>query len=172
MKNLISFFILSLLFFSCSSDENTSNNDELEFIQIKVTSTDASMPKGKIALLYLGDKNLESITVADGKIIGSTGSNEYIYPVSKKTEGEDLVNGKDNYSIKSFYWNELSSLYGTPQPGKKYVVFIKLKEGKTPIAYKVFTISKNSSIDVHIPSASEYSEIVNADWKISDYHGS
>lgn len=165
--------MVALLFAGCSKEEDDAN--ELEFVQIVVTSDDKNPPEGIVSLFYLGDKDLKdcpSLTPTSNSLVYAIRSDgESIFPVSG-SRGDKLVHGiKETSSVCTFFWNNLRTIYGTPMPGDKYAVFIKLSVGKSARAYKVFTIDKNKRINVHLPSASEYSQCVNAEWNIIDYPG-
>jgi hypothetical protein len=171
-------FVALLLFISCSKT-NDVKEKKIDFIQVKVTSDDSSTPSGIVALFYLGNDTINKYSLEACPNIAGYGSDrivyarrndeELIYPISHV--GGDELFSSENYGVCTFYWNELSWLYGMPQVNGKYVIFIKLDCGKYPRAYKEFIIDGNKSINVHIPSASDYSDCVNADWKITDYSG-
>jgi hypothetical protein len=171
--------LLCLLFSSCSKAGDDTEN-KLQFVQVNVTSDDSNTPTGIVALFYLGSSkdyafasyDLKECPIvassASGKIIGAyRNDGEQLFPISDVGGNKLLSVG--NKGVCTFYWDNLSTLYGTPQAGGKYAIFIKLNCGNYPRAYKVITIDKNKKIDVHIPSASKSSECVEANWNMTDY---
>lgn len=174
MKKLLLLLLAFPLFIACSSSSSDDDNkNELQYVRIKVTSDDAVSPTGIVALFYLGDEDITniyyvgSLGIWDGTVVATRGDGESIFPVSK-ISGDKTVANKD-YSVHSFYWNELSSIYGIPQAGKKYAIFVQLGIGNKPRAYKVITIDKNKDIEVHLPSADKISQLVEANWIIKDF---
>jgi len=167
----------SLLCTSCSKEENSER--KLEYLTVRVTSDDSETPSGIVSLFYLCSGNSydfngydlkEPPNVANGEMVYAvTNHDERIFPISKFGGDKLITSSNKDCSIGSFFWNSLSTIYGTPLINGKYVIFIKLSCGKYPRCYKVLTIDGNKMVNVHIPSASDYSECVTAEWQVSDY---
>ena len=175
MKKLSLLFLLPILLFSCSSDDNEPTQDQLEFIQIKVTSDDAIKPRGVISLFYLGDDDdINHFSVWDNGtnstlVYALKDNGDKIYPISNENGNKLGGSTLENYSVVSFFWRNLSTRYGLPIAGKKYAIGIKINEGNYPVTYKVLTIDNNKKITVHIPSVTKIGEFVEAQWSIENY---
>ncbi len=169
-----------LMFTSCSSGSDEEDNDNnLKFIQVKVTSEDTPTPNGNIYLFKVNGYNIESDSPNSSAIDYTpvlfykyNGEDKLMIPISeygKKYKGELLLNEEEGYSVHSIYWYEPSSLYGTPKPGDEYLLFIQLRNGTYAKSSKRFIITKNSLITVKLPTCKDKSEFVDAVWTISDY---
>ncbi|MBQ6204164.1 MAG: hypothetical protein IJK46_08745 [Prevotella sp.] len=171
-------------FTSCGSDDDDSpnNSSSLDFIQVRVYSEDVTAPNGNAYLFYVDNyldmiEDLRPSTVLEWTPTISYQYNretKYMTPISKygsKYKGDLLVNENKGYSVHSIYWYELSTLYGTPKPGGKYVLMVDLRNGVYLKAYKELTITNNSIIEVHFPKASEKysSSWIDANFIVRDY---
>lgn len=181
MRKLISILGMMLLMFlySCSSDDNESGSNQLEFIQILVTSEDTPTPNGHVYLFKIGGYEINDDKPNDWAIDYTpflsyeyNGERRYMYPISEygsKYRGDLLINKDKGYSVHTFYWSMLSSLYGIPKEGDEYLLFVRLYNGTYAKSSKRFVITKNSLITVKLPSCTDKSEFVNGEWSISDY---
>lgn len=164
----------------CSKDAS-SNDNKLDLIQIRVTSDDEQEPSGNVYLFYLNSSKIEldgapHITYAYPanvpylKYKGLQGDDEMMFPCSaygKSSDGKLLSYG-DGYSQHSIFWYELSTSYGTPLPGGRYVVCICLNGTTYARMYKEFTLTRNAIISVHAPTCKDTPAFVEAEWSISD----
>lgn len=173
--------LLNLLFVtaictSCSKDDE-KEDEELEFVQIRVFSEDITAPNGQAYLFYV-ENNVDNIDNMKPSTLGDMYSpwigynrNLVMYPVSefgKSTSGQLMVNQKKGYSELIFYWRDLSTTYGTPSPGR-YVLFVSLSNGVYLRSYKELTITKNSIIEVSFPKANNTEYDVDANFVVKDY---
>lgn len=184
MKKLLFLLVIAfpLVFTSCSKDDENNNDNELKFIQIKVTSADTPTPNGNVYLFKVSGYNVND----DYPLFWSYGNLAYTPTLSYKYNGEEsamlpvseygskykgdlLLSEKDGYSVHSIYWYNLSSLYGTPQIGDEYLIFVTLRNGTYAKASKRFIITKNSLITVKLPTCKDKSKFVDGEWTISDY---
>ena len=182
MKKLfLLLFITPLLFISCSSDDDNEDNEELKFIQIRVTSEDTPTPNGNVYLFKVNGYDIESdqpnawaIDYTPVLFYKHNGESKPMTPVSKygsQSKGDLLISEKDGCSIHSIFWYELSSTYGAPKAGDEYLVFVDLRNGTYARASKRFTIKKNSTITIKLPTCKDKSQFVDAEWSIQDYTG-
>lgn len=180
-------FGLPLFFGSCSTnDDDAKNKDELQLLQIRVTSKDIAEPNGNVYLFYVNNyKNIngkpsvawwyeEPVPYYDYE--KSDGTGYKIVPVSDwgKMSSGKLEQSGNGYSVHTIYWNNLSSLYGTPLPGGRYIVCVFLKNEINTIIYsapisKEYILKKNSVITVHLPMCTDMSGYEKAKWSISGY---
>lgn len=181
MKKIL--FLLAMLpmflFTACSSDDDEEQNNELEFIQIKVTSEDTPTPNGNVYLFKVSGYDITSdkpnrwtIDYTPILFYKYNGESETLFPISeygKQSKGDLLLNEKEGCSVRSFFWYELSSQYGTPKAGDEYLIFIELRNGTYARATKRLTITKNSLITVKLPTCTDHSKFVEGEWTISDY---
>ncbi|MBP5359910.1 MAG: hypothetical protein J6129_00310, partial [Bacteroidaceae bacterium] len=162
MQTIIMVAMLSVGFMSCNSDDDDKEKSSLDYIQVRVYSKDITAPNGNVYLFYVDGyvdkiKSMKPYTTLDWTpLISYTYNREskYMTPVSKygtKSDGDLLVNEGKGYSVYSIYWNSLSSLYGIPKSGGKYVLLVELRNGVYLKAYKELTITKNSIVEVHFP---------------------
>lgn len=178
MKKISFLMMAALLLVGCSKDSE-EKDDGLKFIQIKVTSADTPTPNGNVYLFKVNGYNLEgdhpnSWTIDDTPFLSYkyNGESKTMLPISEygsKYKGDLLLNEKEGYSAKSFYWNNLSSTYGTPIAGDEYLVFIELRNGTYARASKRFKINNNSQITVKLPTCTDKSRFVDGEWSIADY---
>lgn len=181
-KILFVMAILPFFFASCSSDDDGDNAEGLEFVQIQVTSEDTPTPNGNVYLFKVSGHEIED----DNPLFWDWGKMAYIPTLSYKSNGESksmlpiseygkeskgdlLMNNDKGCSLETFYWDDLSSLYGTPKAGDEYLVFVALRNGTYAKASKRFVLTKNSIIRVKLPSCTDEAKFVNANWSISDY---
>lgn len=184
MKKIL--FLLATLpmivFTACSSDDDDNKDNELKYIQIKVTSEDTPTPNGNVYLFKINGYNLDNdhprfwdygkLAYTPTLSYKYNGEQSAMLPVSEygsKYKGDLLLSEKDGYSVHSIYWSNLSSLYGTPKIGDEYLIFVTLRNGTYAKASKRFIITKNSLITVKLPTCKDKSEFVDGEWTISDY---
>ena len=173
-------FVIGLT--SCSKDDDGEESPSLDYIQIRVFSEDALAPNGNVYLFYVENyinkiSSMKPSTVIEWTPTISYTSNHESHimtPVSKygsKYKGDLLCCDEEGYSVYSIYWNKLSTLYGTPKPGGKYVLMVDLRSPIFPKAYRELTISKNSIVEVHFPKLSNPYESgwVDAEFVVRDY---
>lgn len=184
MKKIL-FLLVMLPFFaltSCSSDDENNQDNELKFIQIKVTSDDTPTPNGNVYLFKVNGYNIDddypsfwsygSLAYTPTLSYKYNGEESAMLPVSeygKESKGNLLFKENEGCSIRSIYWYELSSRYGTPKAGDEYLVFVTLRNGTYAKASKRFVITKNSLITVKLPTCTDKSKFVEGKWTISDY---
>lgn len=166
MNRLILPLLLLLALSSCSTDEPKIST--LDFVRIQVTNQNVTVPDGYIYLFYLGDYDVTSVPrKIDDYVFAVRSDGETIYPVSPISDGKYKLGVSLDYSGRTFYWKELSTLYGTPKSGK-YLIFIKLTCDKFQSTYKVITINGNKLIKVNIPTSENFSEVVDSQWTITN----
>lgn len=169
-------------FTSCGGDEE-NETAELQFIDVRVEMSDGSIPTGYVYLFRVPSGY--SVDVKDLHFSKSTYTPylEYtyssksgnMYPISdygKSYKGELSPYGALNYAHHVIYWNTLSSRYGTPQAGDKYIVAVFLNGDFLWWSSHQFMITKNSTITVKLPSTSPTSgeKCYNAGtWTMEDY---
>lgn len=178
MKQILFTVMTVLLLLGCSK-ENEEKSNELEFIQVKVTSEDTPTPDGNIYLFKVSGYKIDSDRPNSWAIDNTpflsynyNGESKTMLPISEygsKHKGDLLLNEKEGYSVESFYWNNLSSTYGTPTAGDEYLVFIELRNGTYARASKRFKINNNSQITVKLPTCTDKSRFVDGEWSIADY---
>lgn len=175
--------IVFFMFSACSSgSDKEDEDDELEFIQLRVTSEDTPTPNGNVYLFKVNGYDIKSetplffnygdIAYTPTLTYKSNGEDKTMIPISeygKKNKGDLLLNENEKYSTHTFYWYQLSSIYGTPKPGDEYLVFIVLRGDTYAKTSKRFTVTKNSKITVKLPTCKEESRFVEGEWSISDY---
>ena len=178
MKKILFLMVfLSGLFVGCSDDGD--EEEELLYLQVKVTGEDNKEIYGNVYLFYIENHtNLQTpprvnligdVYVPYIPYKGSDGDNHHMYPVSdwgKERDGE-LHNFGDGYSVETFYWDKLSTLYGTPKKGCKYALCVVLEEYPHCYVYYEFTMEDRSVINMHIPDHDGYHEFIDADIEIT-----
>lgn len=177
MKKVLFLLLMVAAFVACSKDDD-NKKDELEFIQVMVTTDDGVSPEGIVSLFYLDKGALKEcpnfMERGGSKMVYATRDDgETIFPVSK-LDGDKMISSskEKGASVCSFFWEKLgSALYGVPQAGGRYVVFIQLSSHQEQRAYKEFTIDENKRISVHLPSSNILKECVDATWEIKKYDG-
>ena len=181
MKKILFFMMamLPLMFSGCSDDDEDKKKDELKFVQLQITSEDNTTPNGNAYIFKVSGYDLESDEPLSWAINYTpvlhytfNGESEVMVPISKYGKlyhGDLVLNKKDGYSVYSFFWDELSSIYGQPKAGDEYLIFIELRNGTYAKVSKRFVIERNSVIKVRIPTCKDVSKFVDAEWSISDY---
>ena len=186
LQSVLLVAILSFGFVACSKDDedNNDNSSSLEFIQVRVYSEDVTAPEGNVYLFYVENyineiDNMHPFTRLEWTpMISYTsrvdGKSSYMSPVSKygtKSKGRLGVYPDKNYSVTSIGWSDLSSYYGTPKAGGRYVLYVALDDDILLKSSKELTISKNSIVEVHFPKASKKydSRWVEAEFIVKDY---
>lgn len=182
--------IISVLFIFLIGCEKEDLNEEevspLKYLKVGVFSEDVSSPNGYAYLFYVeeyADKmdNMKPANYVTNytpyMFYSVNGKNQFMYPVSEygtKKAGQLLTYNDRRYSLQSFNWSELSTTYGTPKPGGKYVLFVMLQDDVYALAYKELTLTKSSIIEVHFPKIDKSAESifgwVDANFIIKDYH--
>lgn len=181
MKKLLALiFVLSPLLLACSSDDE-ENSDKLKFIQIQVVSEDTPTPKGNVYLYRVDGKDIKSdkpSQIAYSPLLwyNYNGESKSMSPISSygsRSDGQLIMSPQKGYSSTSFYWNNLSVIYGAPQKGDEYLVYIELRDGNYARSSKRFTLTKNSLIKVKLPSHKEVEaskdNFFEGEWSIEDY---
>lgn len=179
MKKLLLLLLVVPLFISCGSGDEEKDGNNLEFIQVRVTSDSNATPNGNVYLFKVNGYDLvsdkpNSTSMEYDPFLSYKYNNEtrYMSAISatgSKSKGDLIISEKYGSSVGSIFWDDLSSLYGVPKSGDEYILLVVLRTGKYERAYKRLTITKNSTISVHIPSSDDYSKYVDATWNISDY---
>lgn len=131
MKKIFIVLAMLPLMFSCGSDDDDNKEDELYYLQV-ITKYDSGSeaPEGYVHVFYLDNAYpAESRAYFSGADVCymKDVNGEYIRPVySKKlTKDKDLSTGLyKNTSTHAVYPNDLSSIYGTPDPKGKYLIAI------------------------------------------------
>lgn len=174
MKNylFLAMAVIASVFSSCKDDDE--KHTPLPFIQVKVTSDDAIQPDGFISLFYLdgyeiaecpGYKGLSGYD--DRWVYAETTDGKFVDPVTKGNGNRFYdFSEKYDYSVEAIYWDDYSFPYGIPPVGGKYVLYVQSFEGNYPRAFKEFVFDQSKKITVHLPSATEFRECVEATWKI------
>lgn len=161
--------MLLLLLASCSKDDE--KHTPLPFIQVKVTSDDAIQPEGFVSLFYLngyeiaGCPNYRGLSGYDNRwVYVETTDGKFVDPVTKGKGNELFIKEKDDFSVEAIYWDDNGFPYGIPPVGGKYVLYVQSFEGNHPRAFKEFVFDQSKKITVHLPSATEFGECVEATW--------
>lgn len=162
MKKLLLLLFTSVLLMGCGSDDNEPEG--LKFVQVQVSTNDGLTAKG-VSAIYYGE--VTDCGNRDGLFYAKSGS-ETVFAIGNG----NLVNGLNNtYSVKSFFFDELGTIYGRPTANMKYTIYVKISD--SDYSYKTFTIEdKNKQIKVRFPTPTGEAKFVQADWSIEDYKGS
>lgn len=178
---------------SCSGDDEESGTSELQFIDVRVEMSDGTIPTGNVYLfrvpsgysvdiedLYFSTSTYFGLAYSPYLKYTYSSQTDKMFPISdygKSSKGELSPYESLNYTHHVIYWYNLSSLYGTPQAGDKYVVAVFLNGSFEWWSSHQFTITKNSTITVKLPASSPtydasiggYSVYNAGTWTIEDY---
>lgn len=176
------------LFVSCGGDDEESSTTELQFVDVRVEMSDGAIPTGNVYLFRVPsgysvdveDLYFSTMTYCPQLKYTYSSETDKMFPISdygKSSKGELSPYESLNYAHHVIYWYNLSSLYGTPQAGDKYVVAVFLNGSFEWWSSHQFTITKNSTITVKLPASSPtydasiggYSVYNAGTWTIEDY---
>lgn len=173
---------------SCGSDDEESETTELQFVDVRVEMSDGSIPTGNVYLFRVPsgysvdaeDLYFSTLTYRPHLKYTYSSKSDDMYPISdygKASKGELSPYSALNYAHHVIYWYALSSRYGTPQAGDKYIIAVFLNGDFVWWSSHQFSITKNSTITVKLPASSPtydssiggYSVYNAGTWTMEDY---